>query len=168
MTPLETIILNAALRELGAPYIWGGKGDVLWTPTGLAISPVLQEAGLPVHGFDCSGLWTWAFKEAGLGDTRGQHSAQTLFSKLPPVFSATQYEAHPVLVFYGQNENDITHIAGMVSIYGRPYCLESARGTHKTITVPIARQTKAGVRLSPNARSDFMGMRTFPTKAADL
>src|SRR5579872_2345244 len=42
--------LNAARRELGVPYVWGGES--------------------PGHGFDCSGLVQWAWAQAGFAIPR--------------------------------------------------------------------------------------------------
>lgn len=37
--------VNAALSQIGTPYVWGGNGD---------------------GGFDCSGLTSWAYRQAGI------------------------------------------------------------------------------------------------------
>ena len=56
-----SIVVNAALTRLGAPYVWAATGP---------------------DAFDCSGLVVWAFRQAGL---TLPHSSQALASGGQPV-----------------------------------------------------------------------------------
>lgn len=77
--------IDAGLAELGAPYIWQGKGDVLWTP----IRMLPHAFGRNV--FDCSGFYGWCLKAGGHKDLRALYSADTYYAGLDglPAFSQT-------------------------------------------------------------------------------
>jgi peptidoglycan DL-endopeptidase RipA len=56
--------VRAARSQLGVPYSWGG-GDEEGPTLGVA-GPKKQTAGLHTVGYDCSGLATYAWAQAGL------------------------------------------------------------------------------------------------------
>ena len=70
-----SIVVNAALTRLGAPYAWGAAGP---------------------DSFDCSGLVVWAFHQAGM---TLPHSSQALASGGQPV-SLDQMQPGDVISFF--------------------------------------------------------------------
>ena len=70
-----SIVVNAALTRVGAPYAWGGNGP---------------------DAFDCSGLVVWAFHQAGLALPR---SSQALASGGQPV-ELDQMQPGDVISFF--------------------------------------------------------------------
>lgn len=138
-------LVRAARRYLGAPYIWKGKGDVLWSMRGM----VPHAFGVPV--FDCSGFVGQVAMECGAPDRRGTHSAQTYFDELPVAADPT---APGVLRLYGSSDRHITHVAICV---GGAAVIEAAGGDSRT-TAPTP---NACVREGPERRSDFRGARTL-------
>jgi cell wall-associated NlpC family hydrolase len=57
-------VIEAALSQRGVPYSWGG-GNVKGKSTGICCSPS-GKSGTNIKGFDCSGLTTYAYAEAGI------------------------------------------------------------------------------------------------------
>lgn len=107
LTP-EQRFVAAALKHIGASYLWQGKGYVKWSMTGLASHGFHDGSGThPLYLVDCSGLVTCALKEAGGPDWRGTHRAQTLLEacerECPPNGFAT-------LHFYGASRSSISHV----------------------------------------------------------
>lgn len=160
MTEIEKKILEAAMSYIGCPYIWGGKGAAIWSPQG----SVLHGFNTPV--FDCSGLMTQAFFDAGLGDFKFVHNAQTLFDKLkpPPVQNKLYAEERPLIAFFGAGAGHVTHVGIEVSLYGRIYIIESAGGGSNTL-MPTK---NAKVMMHSPSRRDMVDLRGFPQSKADL
>ncbi len=141
-------IVHHALRYLGAPYVWRGKGLDLWSP----VAPLSHHWGEEV--FDCSGLVTTALKDAGGPDWRFTHSAQALFDELKPVDAG----AFGSLKFYGANAKAVTHVAFDL---GNGLVLEAAGGDSTTVTPSIAKQRGAKVRVALDYRRDGVGSRAL-------
>jgi cell wall-associated NlpC family hydrolase len=57
-------VLQAALSQRGVPYSWGG-GNANGPSTGTCCSPS-GKSGASIRGYDCSGLTTYAFAQAGI------------------------------------------------------------------------------------------------------
>ena len=72
---MGSIVVNAALTRIGAPYAWAGVGP---------------------DAFDCSGLVVWAFHQAGLTLPR---SSQALASGGQPV-ALDQIQPGDVIIFF--------------------------------------------------------------------
>lgn len=97
MSPQRLAVLQAAIAQVGQPYVWGGDWPGTRSPWGA------QAHG----GFDCSGLVWWAFKGApgtsplGLGaDLVGRTADQMAFERRNervPVAAAAPGD----LVFFG-------------------------------------------------------------------
>jgi lysozyme family protein len=123
-------------QELGKPYLWGADGP---------------------DAYDCSGFVQWALKPLGL-DPAGDQTAAGLYR----FFSDGRSSEVSVdesrlgdLVFFGSDES-ITHVA---LAWGNEEMLEAGGGGRKTITVAIARQVGAEVRIRRIARRpDLVGI----------
>lgn len=117
--------------EIGKPYIWGANGP---------------------DAFDCSGFVQFALSFINL-DPPGDNTAAGLYKH----FSSNGYSA-PVptvddakvgdLLFFGTDEG-VIHVA---LAWGEGRMLEAGGGGRKTITVAIARQQNAEVRIRPISR----------------
>ncbi|MEI6254646.1 MAG: NlpC/P60 family protein, partial [Mycobacteriaceae bacterium] len=102
-----SIVANAALTRIGAPYAWAGVGP---------------------DAFDCSGLVVWAFHQAGLTLPR---SSQALASGGQPV-ALDQIQPGDVIIFFP----DASHVGIYVGdgrmihaqFEGLPVIVESLRG----------------------------------------
>jgi acetyl esterase/lipase len=96
--PAQQAVVDAAKKQLGLPYIWGGGNAN--GPTG--------------GGFDCSGLTLYAFHQAGSDVLHGARTAQAQYTatagaRLPGGFTPASYQAGDLL-FYGTADN-IHHVA---------------------------------------------------------
>ncbi len=93
--PAQQKVVESARAQLGLPYIWGGGGYN--GPTG--------------GGFDCSGLTSYAFHQAGLDLPRTAETqyAATANTMLPGGFNPPSYQPGDLL-FYGTPGN-IHHVA---------------------------------------------------------
>ncbi|MFJ3229134.1 C40 family peptidase [Streptomyces sp. NPDC086783] len=57
-------VIDAALSQRGVPYSWGG-GNANGPSNGICCSPS-GKSGTSIRGFDCSGLTTYAYAQAGV------------------------------------------------------------------------------------------------------
>ena len=91
--------VQAALTQVGTPYVWGGAGP---------------------GGFDCSGLVMWAFHQAGINLP---HSSQAQANGGQPV-SLSDLQPGDVLTFYSDASHSGIYVGdGMMihsSTYGQP------------------------------------------------
>lgn len=92
-------VVQAALTQVGSPYVWGGAAP---------------------GGFDCSGLVMWAFQQAGIALP---HSSQALARGGQPV-SLGDLQPGDVLTFYSDASHTGIYVGdGMMihsSTYGQP------------------------------------------------
>ena len=92
-------VVQAALTQVGSPYVWGGAAP---------------------GGFDCSGLVMWAFQQAGISLP---HSSQALAHGGQPV-SLSDLQPGDVLTFYSDASHTGIYVGdGMMihsSTYGQP------------------------------------------------
>lgn len=167
MTEVEEKIFSIMLNQVGAPYIWQGKGGYQWSPTG----PVAW----PLTAFDCSGLFGYGVAGAGLKDRRMLNSAQTWMDELEPYQAGipldVAVQARPVVTFYGKGATmgnvitpaHATHIALAVSLYGKIYVVEASGGDQTTTSEQEAKRRGARVRFGPLQRHDLIGYSKLPT-----
>ncbi|OBF06762.1 endopeptidase [Mycobacterium sp. ACS4054] len=92
-------VVQAALTQVGSPYVWGGAAP---------------------GGFDCSGLVMWAFQQAGISLP---HSSQAQATGGQPV-SLSDLQPGDVITFYNDASHSGLYVGdGMVihsSTYGQP------------------------------------------------
>lgn len=119
--------LAFARAQLGKQYVWGGNG---------------AKDG----GFDCSGLTTAAFAEAGIHLPR---TAQTQYNAGPRLSRGQQLQAGD-LVFFGGGPRSITHVGMAVS-------------STQMINAP---QSGEVIKFAPIHRRDFIGA-TRPARSAE-
>jgi cell wall-associated NlpC family hydrolase len=84
-SPVATLAVQAALAELGTPYVWGGE------------SP---------GGFDCSGLVQWSYARAGLLLPRTAQQQYDATVHLPADTSLQPGD----LLFYGTGPQAVDHV----------------------------------------------------------
>lgn len=102
-----SIVVNAALTRLGAPYAWAATGP---------------------DAFDCSGLVVWAFRQAGL---TLPHSSQALAAGGQPV-PLDQMQPGDVISLFPDASHVGIYVGGGRMIHaqfeGLPVIVESLRG----------------------------------------
>lgn len=83
LSQLETRFVDLMIEQakLARPYVWGGKGDKLWTKAGVIDTP--PEWGGDV--FDCAGLIATMLYRAGGPDVRFTHRAKDLQAEFKAV-----------------------------------------------------------------------------------
>ena len=137
----ESRCLRWAMKQIGAPYIWGGKGDQRFDVT-LGLRPWTDgELRAGRRGFDCSGLVLCAVRETTGIDARSRWNAQSVHD------ATREWEAtpqiHATLRFYGSSRTGISHIAfafgPRTSIPGPALVLEAAGGGSECVSEAIAR-----------------------------
>lgn len=151
-------------KQIGAPYIWGGKGTHLFSKEqkGLVGSPFIgNEYGRPpLLVFDCSGLMMWALYQVTGYDFRGVLHAQGMREKYQPL----QAEAlsRPHFRYYGSAEK-ATHVALAVALVDREWLIIDASGGDSTTTTILAAEKRgACVKLHFERRVDFVGASALP------
>lgn len=117
--------LNFVRSKEGCSYIFGRKGP---------------------NTFDCSGLVTWAIKQAGGPDWRFTHNAQGLADVLQPVDRLAVGEV--LLAFYGYSWDHVDHVMVLVPD-GRVF--GACGGDHTTTTPEKALEQGACVQYRPRA-----------------
>jgi cell wall-associated NlpC family hydrolase len=149
--PTPRAVAEALLRYVGCLYVWRGKGDDIWTPSGL------KPHGWGQRVFDCSGAIGQALLDAGGKDRRGTFSAQTYFDAFPEVASPDVFGA---LRCYGTGPKTISHIAMSL---GHGLVIEAAGGDSTTTTPDVSRaRPSARVRVGFDLRRDLVGARLLP------
>jgi cell wall-associated NlpC family hydrolase len=83
--PVGTLAVQAALSQLGVPYLWGGESTA---------------------GFDCSGLAQWAFARAGVPLPRTAQDQYDAGPVLPPGTAPAAGD----LVFFGAGTAAVDHV----------------------------------------------------------
>jgi murein DD-endopeptidase len=141
--------VRAAWRYQGRPYVWCGKGLVLFTPAGL----VPHFFGLEV--FDCSGFVTRALKDAGGPDLIATVNADVMFQKWAPAEDAWGLGMVRLYGAYGK----ATHVA--ISI-GNEQLLQASGGGPTTTSPAVALRINAKVQAGFEDRRDFLGARRPP------
>lgn len=143
-------LIRWALRRVGAPYLWAGKGRLKWTVNGMV------QHGLGVDVYDCSGLVTCGLDAIGGPDWRATHSAGALWRALEPCPRAEEFGS---LKFYGPAPGAVSHVAICL---GNSLVLEAGGGDRSTTSLTIAARQGARVRVVFDGRRDYLGARMLP------
>lgn len=140
--------LVSVVSQIRAPYVWNAKGQIV--------------DGHRV--FDCSGLVTWSFLQAGGPDWRGTHNSDGLFAWLPPV-EVAELQAGDLL-FWGTPARGTTPAdPEHVGVYlGGGVLVSAAGGGRHTLTLLDAAKAGAMVRAEASIyyRPGFLGARRLP------
>jgi cell wall-associated NlpC family hydrolase len=92
----RAVVVQAALTQVGSPYVWGGAAP---------------------GGFDCSGLVMWAFQQAGVSLP---HSSQALAQGGQPV-ALSDLQPGDVLTFYSDASHAGLYIGDGMMIHSSTY-----------------------------------------------
>ncbi|MER5450550.1 bifunctional lytic transglycosylase/C40 family peptidase [Streptomyces sp. NPDC002766] len=117
-------VIQAALSQRGVPYSWGG-GNAQGPSYGICCSPS-GKSGAPIKGFDCSGLTTYAYAQAGIRLPRTA-AAQAGAGQRIPAGLGTSALTVGDLVFYAYapgRDSTIYHVGIYV---GSGYMVNAAR-----------------------------------------
>lgn len=159
---LEQAFVEKALSFVQCHYIWGGKGNKLFTVNGLVDHAFTDMANPPnpLNIFDCSGLVTtclWLVTQGRI-DLRGTHGAKTMWDSFP---------------IYNNVEND-----GMLRLYpghvaislGNGRVVEAAGGDESTTNLQASIDRNAKVRVGLDLRnpSTLLGLRRIPLDKSEL
>ncbi|MBC9729313.1 bifunctional lytic transglycosylase/C40 family peptidase [Streptomyces sp. TRM68367] len=74
-------VINAALAEIGTPYSWGG-GNATGPTKGICCTP-RGISGANITGYDCSGLTTYAYAQAGISLPRTAAQQAGIGKRIP-------------------------------------------------------------------------------------
>lgn len=152
------LIVNIALKYIGSPYVWMGKGDLMWTPTG----PAKNTFASTPFVFDCSGLIAHCiYKATGL-DLRMTHNAQLMHDTFPIASGEPQLGD---ILLCGKSDETVTHVQFDL---GRKMVCESAGGDSSTTTPQAAFARGAQVRAGTQIRSDIVATRRVPLDRSEL
>ena len=150
----DEMVVQAALRKVGTPYIWAGKGDYCVRDGRVLRMP---EMGCD-EAFDCSGLVTWAVREAGGPDLRATWGAARMWQELPDLDEeAGEDDDWFALALYGTKQR-ATHVALEL---GRGLLLDASGGDSATLTLKDALNANAFVRVHLDTRKDLLGYRSL-------
>lgn len=89
-------VVQAALTQIGSPYVWGGAAP---------------------GGFDCSGLVMWAFQQAGIALP---HSSQALAQGGQPV-ALSDLQPGDVLTFYSDASHTGIYVGDGMMVHSSTY-----------------------------------------------
>lgn len=146
--------MEAAIKQLGSPYIWGGHGDWIWRPTGEV--SMQKGAGCP-RGFDCAGLVTYCAEAAGGNDLTRTWNSQTMHDMLPEAAPNDPY----CLLVYGKSAGQIEHVAVGIGAAVPMLLLQAAGGDRTTVNFTEAIKRGACVSLGYRGRKDLLGYRSL-------
>ena len=142
--------LELVLAQRGAPYIWGGKGETVKGER----HNYRNAAGQPQLVFDCSGLITWALRQAGWKPV-GEYNAHRMWKNFPRVDKPQAGD----IICYGTPEK-ANHVEVMLAD-GRAF--GSIGGDSRT-TAPTPGK---GVAYRTRPRRDVLGYVRNPLRGND-
>jgi len=155
----ERRVVRWATSQLGAPYLWGGKGGVRHDVQAGLRPWKSDEMEKAKAGYDCSGLVTCALREVTGVDVRATWNAQALYS------ATAEYAGirplYRTLRFYGASRTRVVHVAIGEESRGplvlTTMLLEAAGAGSDATTERIALGIPgARVRLMDDSRQDFV------------
>jgi cell wall-associated NlpC family hydrolase len=151
----EERVLGAAVRKVGSPYIWNGKGE-------LRTGTVNGIPGIGYHGYDCSGLVTSSMREAGGPDLRATHNAQKLFDEGQVTDALNSIR----LAFFGKKNDDgsvnVSHVTIEFGSDANFFTVESAGGGPTTTEPSPEAQVMIHKGRWEGPNHTLQGWRTIP------
>ena len=152
--------VDRALEYQGCPYIWQGKGLLMWTPQGLRPHKFsdLQDSTRSIEVFDCSGLVTHCLALTTQIDLRATHSAKTILDTFP---ECDKDFGDGCLLLYP------SHVA--IDL-GRNRVVDAHAGDSSTTSLLAAqaRNAKVEAHRSLRAASSILGYRKIPLDKSEL
>lgn len=125
-------VINAALAEKGTLYSWGG-GTAQGPSPGHCCSPS-GKSGAGITGYDCSGLTTYAYAQAGISLPRTAAAQARRGTRIPASRGIGALEPGDLVFFGYGGDSTIYH----VGIYlGDGQMINAARPGTKVRTEPI-------------------------------
>jgi murein DD-endopeptidase len=154
LLPTKANLLKVMVEYANVPYLWGGKGTHVVTPTGAQLAPYF--------GFDCSGLYTFSVKKVGGPDHRFTDRAMELLNDRPVVERASLQPCD--LVLFGSAPKSASHVEMVLTILpdGTVITIGASGGDHTTTTKVEAERRDARVKVRTghtHGRADFIGFR---------
>lgn len=136
--------LALVIEQMGAPYRWGSKGQV--------VRPGIRT-------FDCSGLVTWALHKVGGPDWRATHNTDRLWDECRRVDAPQPGDV--VLYGAGGARPNPNHVMVCLS---DGLVLGASGGGSRTLTLADAEAQGARVKVFTSAdyRPDRLGFRALP------
>ncbi len=129
-----TLLLAMSLQYVGTPSVWGGN-----TIT---------------QGFDCSGFAMQVLRDLKAAPS-GDLNSQQLYNYFASRNHTTCTPEHDTILFFGDDENHITHVAFGVST---THMVETGDSSRKYNTIEKAMRYGAYVRIRPiSRRKDLVG-----------
>ncbi|AFE05585.1 hypothetical protein COCOR_04035 [Corallococcus coralloides DSM 2259] len=155
ITSQRTTFLALVLDQMHKPYRWGAKGH--------------HADGSRV--FDCSGLVTWAWHQAGGKDWRATHNTDRLWAECAPVASAADLLPGDLVLYgraghttlHGSPPTDVDPDHVMVHV-GAGVVVGASGGGSRTLTLADALKADAKVKVFTRFayRPDVLGFRRLP------
>jgi hypothetical protein len=152
----ERRVLRWAMSQLGAAYVWAGKGDVRFDAQKGLRPWTAAEVRPGRRVYDCSGLVTCALRETTAVDVRARWAASTMRDATKEWANAALL--HATLRFYGRSGVD--HVA-----FGFPsrgawddtvLVLEAAGAGSDALTEQLGREKGAAVQYRDDRRTDLV------------
>lgn len=111
-------VLEAALAQRGVPYSWGG-GTAHGPSYGICCSPG-GKSGARIKGFDCSGLTTYAFAQAGIRLPRTAAAQAGVGKRIPAGLGPGALEPGDLVFYaYAPGRDSTIHHVGIYTGSGR-------------------------------------------------
>ncbi|MFE3144324.1 NlpC/P60 family protein [Streptomyces scopuliridis] len=134
-------VINPALGAIGTPYSWGG-GNAQGPSRGICCSPS-GKSGAEITGYDCSGLTTYAFAQAGISLPRTAAQQSHVGKRIPASRGVGALKPGDLVFFAYDPESDGTIYH--VGIYlGDGQMVNAARPDTKVRTEAVWDQGFAG------------------------
>lgn len=156
-------VVASALNLVGAPYLWGAKGDIRATIRANQVIGWEHVPRDPLNGrafaLDCSGAFLLPFTKLGALDRRRQWNTDLIWSELAPTNDPLPGDA----ALYGPSDTDMDHVMMVIARVGDLYVVAGASGGNsRTTTYEIASARRAcfKVKASHLYRPGFRGFRS--------
>lgn len=155
LLPTKPNLIKVAVALTGTPYLWGGKGELMFSPKG----PVMS----PYFGLDCSGHYTVSVHKIGGPDMRFTHNTDRMWNERPAV-GLEDLQPGDLAFWGGTGPKDVDHVEMVLCTLpnGAVVTIGASGGGSKTTTLERAQAQNACVKVRPgikHGRSDFRGFR---------